>query len=242
MQTFIFDSYAKLSNRTSDDLVELTKFKKNPLLCLASGDSPAGLYKNLVNKVSKNHLDVSNWSFIGLDEWEGMNGNDEGSCRYHLNNQFFHPLKVAENKIFFFDGRKEDLNKECIEAENFIIQHGGIDVAILGLGLNGHIGMNEPKTSVSSRAHVTELDLITQQTGQKYFKERQQLKNGITLGIGTLMESKTIFLLVSGLKKAGIVKQMLKGKISEEIPASLLRNHPDARLYLHADAANLLGS
>lgn len=242
MEVLMFDTYEELSKKAADDLIELMKLRKDPLLCVASGDSPAGMYQNIADKVFKNELDISNWSFLGLDEWVGMNGRDEGSCRFHLNKDFFYPLKVDENRIFFFDGRVTDLNKECEVAENFILQHGGIDTTILGLGLNGHIGMNEPNTSASSRSHVTELDPITQQTGQKYFKKEQQLKNGITLGLGTLMESENILLIVSGSKKAAIVRKMLEAEISEDIPASLLRKHRGARIYLDAEAAKLLDS
>lgn len=240
MEILQFDNYNDLSRQASDDVIELMNLKKDPLICVASGDSPIGLYKNLVNQVSDNKLDISGWSFVGLDEWIGLNGSDEGSCRFHLNNQLFDPLQINENKLYFFDGRKTDLEKECHDAENFIAQHGGIHVAILGLGLNGHLGMNEPETSALSRTHITNLDPTTAETGQKYFKEKQELKEGITLGLGTLMESENIFLLANGIKKAGIVKKMLEGEISEEIPASLLRKHPNVRIYLDAEAASLL--
>lgn len=240
MQVFKFNTYEEMSQHAAEDLVQLMKERKDPLLCVASGDSPAGMYKYLIQKFQKKELDISNWSFVGLDEWIGMNENDQGSCKYHLNNYFFHPLKIDDKKVFFFDGRTKDVKKECDAAENYIKQHGGMDVAILGLGMNGHIGMNEPNTSVSSRTHIQELHPITQQVGQKYFKERQHLKEGITLGIGTIMEAKTILLLISGQKKAAIVKQLLEGKISEEVPGSLLRNHPGTRIYLDAEAASLL--
>lgn len=242
MKIFQFGSYTYLTRQAADDVIQLMKSKKNPLICVASGDTPAGLYKNLVNEVVENKLDISDWSFVGLDEWIGLNGNDEGSCRFYLNNQLFDPLKVTENNLYFFDGRTNDTDKECRKAEDFIIQHGGIHVAILGLGLNGHLGMNEPKTSATSRTHVTKLDTITSQTGQKYFKEKQVLKEGITLGLGTLMESKNIFLLANGIKKAEIVKKILEGEISEDVPATLLRKHPNGGIYLDSEAAGLLDS
>ncbi|MDP4262749.1 MAG: glucosamine-6-phosphate deaminase [Bacteroidota bacterium] len=242
MEIFIADTYPDLSKQAANDLVQLMRSRKHPLLCTASGDTPAGLYKNIVDKVAKKELDISGWFFVGLDEWTGMNGDDEGSCRFHLNNQLFRPLQVADNKIFFFDGRAKDLHKECEDAENFIVQQGGIDVAILGLGMNGHIGMNEPGTSQSLRSHVTALDPITQQTGQKYFKKQQQLTGGITLGLATLLDAKHIILLVSGSHKAGIVKKILDEKISEQVPGSLLRQHPGLKIYLDADAAKEIQS
>jgi len=229
-----------MSQHASTDLVELISSMKNPLLCTASGDSPAGVYKNIVDNVNKKGLDISDWSFVGLDEWVGMNGGDEGSCRFYLNQQLFDPLKIPSDKISFFDGKTEDLNQECENVEDFITKHQGIDAAILGLGMNGHIGMNEPGTSASSRSHVIDLDPITQKVGQKYFKQHRELKQGITIGLATLMESRHIFLLVSGSHKAEIVKQMLESEISERMPCTLLRDHPQLRIYLDTAAAKLI--
>ena len=242
MQVIVCTSYEDLSLRVAADLIGCMGSRSHPLLCAASGDSPAGLYRNLVARVGQNQLDISGWSFLGLDEWVGLNGSDEGSCRYHLDRELFLPLHIPQEKLFFFDGRKEDLASECRQAESFIASHGGLDATILGLGLNGHVGMNEPGTSASSRSHVTALDPITAQTGQKYFKESRSLSAGITLGLGTILDSRNIFLLVSGAKKASIVRTVLEGEISEKVPASLLRRHPGLRIYLDTEAAALLNS
>jgi glucosamine-6-phosphate isomerase len=240
MEIFIADTYTDLSKQAANDTVQLMQSRNNPLLCAASGDTPAGLYKEIVDKVNKNELDISEWSFVGLDEWVGMNGSDEGSCRFNLSEQLFQPLRITDNKISFFDGRANDLDKECKDVESFIRKHEGIDVSILGLGMNGHVGMNEPGTSLTLRSHVTALDPVTQNVGQKYFKKEQQLKEGITLGMATMMESKHIILLVSGSHKTEIVKKVLEGDISEELPGSLLRNHPSLKIYLDKDAARLI--
>jgi glucosamine-6-phosphate isomerase len=237
MTIFVADTYEEFSRQAADDVIALLQTIKKPLICPASGDTPAGLYKYLTNK---NEVDTTRWLFVGLDEWAGMNGNDEGSCRFHLDNQLFNPLRVSSNRICFFNGKAADPNKECSDVEQFILKQGGIDLAILGLGMNGHIGMNEPGTPASLRSHVTELDPITKETAQKYFREQRQLTKGITLGPATLAESENIFLLVSGTHKAAIVKQMLEGEISEQVPGSLLRNHPGLRIYLDAGAAQLI--
>jgi glucosamine-6-phosphate isomerase len=240
MSVFIADSFAATSERACGDLIQLAQSIKDPLLCTASGDSPSGIYKNIVASVNENEVDISGWSFVGLDEWVGMNGTDEGSCRFYLNQQLFEPLKIPASKISFFDGRADNLDNECSAVENFITKRKGITVAILGLGMNGHIGMNEPGTSATLRSHVTDLDPVTQKVGQKYFKTRQELKQGITLGMATLIESNHIFLLVSGSHKAEIVKRMLESEISERLPCTLLRNHPQLRIYLDDAAAKLI--
>ncbi len=240
MKIFIADDYEQMSWQAADDLIKLTTAIKEPVVCTASGDSPAGLYKVLAEKVNNSQAYVNDWMFLGLDEWTGLNGKDEGSCRFHLDNQLFKPLKIPADKIIFFDGRADDPDAECEKVEHFIRQQNGIDVSIVGLGMNGHIGMNEPGTAITSRSHISQLDAVTQKVGQKYFTTEQTLTAGITLGIGTLLESKHVMLLVSGSHKAAIVKQALEGEISKNIPASLFRNHPNFNIYLDKAAAQFL--
>lgn len=240
MNLFVYETYESMSARAAESVIEVIRSKKNAVLCTASGDSPAGLYKKLVAYIRENNIDISGVRFIGLDEWLGMNGNDEGSCRYHLNNQLFQPLEIEEKNIAFFDGRASDPEAECERINHSINQFNGIDMAIVGLGMNGHVGMNEPGTPASLHSHVAEIDPITQQVGQKYFKEKKEISGGLTLGIANLMEAKNVMLIVSGKKKAEIVKQVLEEGISENLPAGLLRNHPNFSVYLDAEAASLL--
>jgi galactosamine-6-phosphate isomerase len=235
MKVVVSHSYEAMSKEALCNILEIIKDRPNPVICTASGDSPAGLYKELVEIVSKNQIDVSNWHFIGLDEWAGMNGNDNGSCRYHLNQQLYNPLKISEEQICFFDGRANSLEDECSKIENHIKHSGGIDVAIVGLGINGHVGMNEPGTSPLLKSHVADIDPLTQQVGQKYFKEQVSLEKGLTLGIASMMEARNVVLVVSGSKKAEILQHVLEGEISEQIPASLLRNHQS--FFVFADKA-----
>lgn len=241
MRIIIEQSYQDMSKKAANDVLKMVdEMKKKPVLCTASGDSPAGLYEELTRRVHADNKDIADWQFVGLDEWLNMNGDDEGSCRFHLNNQLFHPLEIDEENIGFFDGRAEDPEAECDRIETFIKDQKGIDIAIVGLGMNGHVGMNEPGTSHFLRSHISDLAKETIQTGQKYFKEATPLSQGLTLGIANLMEARRVILVVNGSKKAGIVKQVLEGKISEELPASLLRNHKHFSVYLDAAAARYL--
>jgi len=237
MKLIIANTNATMSKQVADEITHIMQSRKEPLICTASGDSPAGLYREIVDRVHHQQLDVSRWFFVGLDEWVPMNGNDEGSCRYHLNQQLFNPLQIAGDRICFFDGRANDLSKECTKTEQFVERHGGIDVAILGLGMNGHIGMNEPGTSAELHSHVVDLDPLTQQVGQKYFTKQQKLSKGITLGIATLMEARNIVLLISGKHKAGIARAIIEEDISEKLPGTLLRHHPSLKIYLDEEAA-----
>lgn len=237
MKIFISDTYEGMSKKAAEELIQKTQSLERPLICPASGDSPSGLYKEIIERVERKELDISSWTFVGLDEWAGMNGNDEGSCRYHLNRQLFHPLQVPDDRICFFDGRADDLQMECKRIESFIGDHGGMDVGILGLGMNGHVGMNEPGISRNIHSHVAYLAETTQKVGQKYFKEEQKLSKGITLGIASLMEAHHLFLLVSGSHKAEIASKIIEDEISEQLPGTLLRNHPSFKIFLDQGAA-----
>jgi glucosamine-6-phosphate isomerase len=240
MNIVIAKNYETLSSLAADDLIKLIHPITNPLICPASGNTPVGLYKQLVDRYKKQELDVSEWNFVGLDEWVAMNEEDQGSCRQTLNEVLLKPMNIDPERICFFDGKAANLEDECLRAEQFIKEKGGIDIAVLGLGMNGHIGFNEPGSAASLRSHIVELDAVTKQVGQKYFNEKKQLSQGITLGFATLLEAKHIFLLVSGVQKAAIVKQVIEGPITEQVPGSVLRKHPNLTVYLDSDAASLL--
>jgi glucosamine-6-phosphate isomerase len=233
----ICQTYEELSAKVAEYVIMLMSGYEKPLLCPASGDTPAGLYKVLAERCQGGKCNIADWSFVGLDEWVGLNGTDGGSCRYSIDQTLFRPLGIAENNICFFDGRSADLQKECETAEQFISAGNGIDVAILGLGMNGHIAMNEPGCAIDGRAQVVALHAVTKQVGQKYFNQPQVLDRGITLGMGTLRESRHIILMVSGKHKASIVRKLLEEPVTNELPASLLLDHPSVTVFLDAAAA-----
>lgn len=239
MRTVILNKQ-NLFEKMAADLIAITSNINEPLICPASGDTPIGLYHELVKRVNAKQLDVSKWNFIGLDEWLGMNGEDEGSCRNSLDREFFQPLHIDETRISFFDGKSPIPKDECRNAEAYIEANEGIDVAILGLGMNGHIAMNEPGTSKNMRSHVCDIAEETQQVGQKYFKSPTPITQGITLGIGTLLDSTHIMLMVTGAKKAAIVQRIFSSAETPDIPATYFMSHPNITIYLDTEAASLL--
>ena len=240
MEVIIENTYEAMSKKAAADLLAVLQSLDKPLICTASGASTAGLYKELVHLVQASEVDTSTWHFVGLDEWKGMDGSDEGSCRNQLNQQLFNPLSAVAQRICFFDGRAKDIVTECQKVEAFIQQFERIDVAIVGIGVNGHIGMNEPGTSVSLRSHVASIHESTQQIGQKFFKEPRLLDTGLTLGLATLLEAKYLILLASGNSKAESVYEMLHAPQSEEMPATLIRDHTNLMVYLEKEAAKNL--
>ena len=240
MTILVEKDYTLMSAKAAEDVMKVLNSLQNPLICPATGDSPKGLYHQMIKEINDKKTGISHWNFVGLDEWVGMNGKDEGSCRFHLDNDLLNPLNVKQNNICFFDGRSSDLQEEISKTNDFIKKNGGIDVAIVGLGLNGHIGMNEPGTDPSLHAHITAIDPVTQQSGQKYFTHPQSLSRGITLGIKDIMEARQVILMISGFKKAEIARAVLEDEISTQLPGSFLRNHPNCTVYLDEAAASLL--
>lgn len=240
MNIIVSKNYEEMSARVANDVMRIVQQKPGSLICIPSGDTPTGMYSNLVKACTDKQFDIAQAWFIGLDEWGGLNKNDNGSCGYYLHKNFIDPLQLAKEKYFLFDGKADDLQNECLRAEAFIDEKGGIELAILGLGMNGHLGINEPGVSVLPRTHVVALDELTKKVGQKYFEGETVLHTGITIGLAELMQAKTVFLLVSGKHKAEILDKVVNGEVSNMIPASLLRNHRDCIIYIDSEAGSKL--
>ncbi len=240
MKIIISKDYAEMSEKAANDVMQFVKEKPCSLVCIPSGDTPTGMYNKLVREIDNEKLNIEQTWFIGLDEWGGLNRDDKGSCGFYLHKYFLDPAQVKKEKYFLFDGKADNLQNECNKAEQYIDAKGGIALAILGLGMNGHLGINEPGVSVSARTQVVRLDELTKKVGQKYFEQETVLHSGITIGLGELMKAKTVFLLVSGKHKAGIFNKVVNGEISNTVPASLLRKHSNCFVYADIDAAGKL--
>jgi glucosamine-6-phosphate isomerase len=242
MQKIITKNYAELSQKTAEIIAECIKNKPNAVICIASGDTPLGAYKVFAEMAKNQGIDFSQCTFVGLDEWVGMNKNDEGSCGYYLYRDLFNPLEITEDKIYCFDGKSADLQAECSKIDEIIIKNGGLDLLLVGIGLNGHIAMNEPNTSFDLYCHISQLAQMTIEVGQKYFKSNTPLDKGITIGLKHLQEAKHVILAANGEKKAAIIKQVFESEISEELPATILRKHHNSVVILDESAARLLNN
>jgi glucosamine-6-phosphate deaminase len=233
MKINVSKNYEELCKKVAHFIVDDIKELSSPLLCLAGGDTPIGVYKNFV----ESRADFNKAQFIGLDEWVGLDGADSGSCRFTLEESLYRPLNIEETKIQFFDGKASDLSRQCDETNQFIESNGPIDIALLGIGMNGHVGFNEPGSSLGSICRVVSLDEMTQTVGQKYFKTEQKLNQGITLGLKQILEARTVVLIASGEKKKPIIKELLADKeFNPSIPVSSLWQHPNCHLFADEDA------
>jgi glucosamine-6-phosphate isomerase len=235
-----YKDYDSLSSAAAYWVWRQIKQKPDSLICFPSGESPTGMFKFLVQYVKEGKIDFSQAHFVGLDEWIGMDKNDVGSCSHYLHEHFFSLLKIAPAQLSFFDARAADLDEECEKMNKHIQYLGGLDMMIVGIGMNGHIGLNEPGTDFNNYAHHSALAPVTIDVAKKYFTQQPQLTEGITLGLRHLAEARTPMLIASGAKKAGIIAQALNGPVTTDVPASIFQTLPNAQIFSDHSAAEKL--
>ncbi|GAB3927482.1 glucosamine-6-phosphate deaminase [Larkinella terrae] len=233
----IFPDYETLSRHTAQHIAALLNRKPDALICAASGDTPVGTYRALVQLVKNGETSVDRCTFVGLDEWVGLGPESEGSCANYLQRELFGPLNVRPEQIRLFDAKAADLEAECDAMTRFVDDRGGFDLILIGIGLNGHIALNEPGTPFNLKAHVSELAETTIVVGQKYFSEPTPLTQGVTTGLQQLMDAREAILIASGSKKAPAIKTALEGPVTEEFPASIMQTHPNGYVWVDEDAA-----
>lgn len=229
-----------MSREAADVVIRQLQHKPSSLFCFPSGDTPTGMLKILVDESRAGKIDFSKATFVGLDEWVGMDKHVAGSCGQYMFQHFFDAVPIRPEQIIFFDAKSTDLKSECTRVDQFILGTGGIDLLIVGVGLNGHIGLNEPGSSFQNYCHVRKLDQITKDVAQKYFPANTVLEDGITLGIRHMMEAKTSVIMAGGEKKSAIIQKIVEGAISEEVPGTALRNHSNSICLLDKPAASKL--
>jgi glucosamine-6-phosphate isomerase len=240
MEIKIYKDYDALSNSTSDEIVEAVKKNPAAILCLASGDTPRLAYSLTAKKAIANKVDFSRCTFVALDEWMGVPPDNSGSCQFFLRRHLFDPLHIPENNIHFFDALSTEPQEECEKMNDVIHRKRGIDLMVVGIGMNGHVGFNEPGQSFQQYAHVVDLDETSKVVGQKYFQETTILSKGLTLGLQHMLEAKKVLLIASGLKKAEIIKKTIEEEISPQIPATSIRSHANGYVMLDEEAASAL--
>jgi glucosamine-6-phosphate isomerase len=235
MQIQTFADYSELSRRVADLIASTIRKKPFAQICIASGHTPVGVFKCLIEDI-KNGLDVSKVTFISLDEWLNIDPSDPGSCISMLRKDFFDHVTLRKEQIVMFDVMSEPI-VECARINDIIANNGGLDVMLVGIGLNGHIGMNEPGTSFRSYAHLSKLAEETRTSGQKYFQKPTVLTTGITLGLRHFAESRLPIVMANGVKKAAIISKIINNKATEEIPGTIVHNIPQALVMVDAEAA-----
>jgi glucosamine-6-phosphate deaminase len=240
MKVMEVNDYSEMSQKAAQYMIE--KIRQNPsiTLGLATGGTPIGTYKNLVMDHQINGTSYKNVSTFNLDEYIGLSGDDKNSYRYFMDEQLFNHIDINKNNTHIPRGDLENSEAECIRYEELIRIHGGIDLQIIGIGCNGHIGFNEPGTSFHSSTHIVKLAESTIHANARFFNRIEDVpKRAITMGIATLLKSREILLLVSGENKNEAMFKLLTGEVTESVPASVLRNHPNVTII--ADQAAIGG-
>jgi glucosamine-6-phosphate deaminase len=220
-------NYQEMSGIAANYIIEKVQANPNLHLGLATGGTPVGIYSNLIEDHQKNGTSYSKVTTFNLDEYVGLTGENPNSYRYYMDDHLFNHLDIQKTNTYVPRGNAADIHKECVAYEELMENHGGVDLQILGIGSNGHIGFNEPGSAFNSKTHIVELAPSTRKANARFFNSLEEVPTkAITMGISTIMKSKEILLLISGKSKSEALNKLLTGVVDESFPASVLKNHP----------------
>lgn len=224
----------------ADRYAELLKNKPNAVLGFATGSTPLALYRELIKRYQKGELSFRQATSFNLDEYVGLDGSNPQSYRYFMNKNLFEQIDIPLERTFVPDGT--DCSQESVSAYDEQIRAlGGIDLQLLGVGRNGHIGFNEPGTSFDSLTHRVQLSRSTREANARFFSSIDEVPSeAVSMGIKTVMNARSILLFAQGEEKAEVIQKAVYGPVTEEIPASILQLHPFVELFLDPEAAKLL--
>ena len=238
--SIIIDTPERIAQLASQEYVALLNRKSNAVLGFATGSTPLALYAELVRLNQKGELSFCEATSFNLDEYIGIDELHEQSYRHFMNQSLFSLVDIRMEKTFLPSGDMDD-EAQLADFDNEIEKAGGIDIQLLGIGRNGHIGFNEPGTPFGSVTHVAELADSTVQVNSRFFSSADDVPRfAATMGIKTVMRAHKIILIALGTEKASIVKTAVQGPVSEDVPASVLQLHPFITWYLDHEAAALL--
>ncbi len=241
MKVVILKDAAEVAKYGADIFIKQIKRKPDSVLGLATGSTPVALYKELISAYQTGRVSFKNASSFNLDEYLGLTGSHPQSYRYFMNQQLFDHVDIDKTQTAVPPGDAEDPFSACEQYENNIKQKGGIDIQLLGIGRNGHIGFNEPSSSLMSRTRVKTLTRATIDDNARFFgPDEYQPHLSITMGIGTILESKKVVLLATGANKAEAIKATVEGPLTAACPASALQMHEHVVLVIDEAAASQL--
>lgn len=221
-------NYDELSKKAANIIAAQVISKPCSVLGLATGSTPVGTYKKLAEYNKAGDVDFSYVTSVNLDEYQGLKGDNDQSYRYFMNNNLFKYINIDINKTFVPDGCAPDLAEEGKRYDELIKSLGGIDIQLLGIGLDGHIGFNEPDDFFTAETHEVELDPSTIEANARFFASKDDVPTkAITMGMMSIMQAKKILLIANGKNKKEIVEKSFFGPITPQVPASILQLHPD---------------
>jgi glucosamine-6-phosphate deaminase len=233
MKLIKVDTYEEMSKIAAETIIQHVQSSKHLVLGLATGGTPKGTYRHLIEDHKKNGTSYAHVTSINLDEYVGLDESNPNSYKYYMNDNLFNYINIDKKNTLVPNGMASNLNQECMRYEKAIADLGGIDLQILGIGQNGHIGFNEPGTSFQSNTHVVRLEESTRKANARFFDDdlNEVPTHAITMGIASIMKSKHILLLAYGEEKADAMYRLLHtGTIHQDFPASALKNHQNVTI------------
>ena len=226
MRLVVAKDYDDMSRKAANIIAAQILLKPNSVLGLATGSTPIGTYSQLVEKYQAGELDFSQITTVNLDEYRGLSPEDDQSYQYFMNYHLFSKVNLPSKNHFLPDGTNTDSEAECERYKNVIHSQGGVDLQLLGLGHNGHIGFNEPSDTFVKDVHLVDLTERTIEANKRFFASADDVpKQAYTMGIGTIFQAKTILLVVSGAEKMEALDKVMNGPISPQVPGSILQLH-----------------
>ena len=228
MKLYCGKDYKEMSRIAANIISAQVVLKPDCVLGLATGSTPVGTYEKLVERYKEGDLDFSQVTSVNLDEYKGLSGDNDQSYRYFMNKNLFDHVNIDKNRTYVPDGLEPDSDKASREYDEIIESVGGVDLQLLGIGHNGHIGFNEPADEFCRGTHCVDLAARTTEANKRLFgKEEDVPRQAYTMGIGTIMRARKILLLASGEDKAEIIARALTGPVTPKVPASILQFHND---------------
>lgn len=227
MQFIKVENYEQLSEKAAKIIADVVVSKPDCVIGLATGSSPVGTYKKLIEWNKEGKVDFSKVMSINLDEYEGLDGEHDQSYRYFMNDNLFNHINIDKANTFVPNGKAADIDAEC-KAYDARINEVGIDIQLLGIGVDGHIGFNEPDEFFTKETHKVVLDESTIVANARFFESIDDVpKTAITMGMGGIMSAKKVLLVANGQNKKDILEKAFFGPITPKVPASILQLHTD---------------
>ncbi|MBM7571313.1 glucosamine-6-phosphate deaminase [Aquibacillus albus] len=237
MKVITVNDYADMSKKAANMILERVHYSKKLTLGLATGGTPVGTYEHLIKDHKENKTSYQHVTSFNLDEYVGLDPSDRNSYHYYMNEHLFNHIDIPEQQTHIPNGIAENVQQECNDYDQKIMECDGIDLQLLGLGHNGHIGFNEPGTSFETTTHVVSLTKATREANARFFNSFDEVPTqAITMGIQTIMKSKEILLLVSGKKKSSALARLVNGEMDTTFPASILNKHANVTIVADHDA------
>lgn len=240
MHIVVCKDYEEMSRRAAEIVAEQVKKRPDGLISFPGGDTPLGMVHVFADMVNEGKVDISRTHYVSLDEWVGLSNEDEGSCGLFNQQNLLSRLQHPFAGTHIINGAAENIESERVALNDYISQYGPLDVSVLGIGMNGHLGFNENGVDFDLDAHIIPLSETTLKVMTKYFGEKFHPTHGISQGIRQIMVAKTVILIANGAHKAEILKKAVHGPVTNEVPASVLQNHPNCYVVADEAAAALL--